>query len=243
MVDVDMGSLVQLSAWAYVVVLGLVAADAVVPLLPSESVVIVGGVLAAEGHLSPWLVLLVAAAGALTGDLLSYTIGRRANRSGRAVADHRGRVGRVLRWASAALEDRGASVIAVARFVPGGRTATTAVAGYIRFPVARFAGAAAAGALLWAAYGTAIGYLGGRAFEDNTLLAVGAGLAVALAVTLLVEGVRRLRHRSPADAPGPVAAGPVATALASGPPTPADPPPPGADRGLAAASPCDGGAP
>jgi membrane protein DedA with SNARE-associated domain len=193
--DVDVASLVSLSAWAYLVVAGVVALDAVFPVLPSESAVIVAGVLAADGHLHPALVVLAAASGALAGDGLSYAVGRRVNRAGRSVDDLGGRLGKALRWAASALDERGASVISVARFVPGGRTATTAVAGYVGFPVARFAVAAGVGAVLWSGYAAGIGFLGGAAFEDDPLLAVAGGIAVAVAVAVGVEAVRSLRHR------------------------------------------------
>jgi len=193
--DVDVASLVSLSAWAYLVVAGVVALDAVLPVLPSESAVIVAGVLAADGHLHPALVVLAAAAGALAGDGLSYAVGRRVSRAGRSVDDLGGRVGRAMRWAAGALEERGGSVISVARFVPGGRTATTAVAGYVGFPAARFVAAAGTGAVLWSAYAAGIGFLGGAAFEDDPLLAVAGGLAVALAITALIEVTRTLLRR------------------------------------------------
>ncbi|HLM63276.1 MAG TPA: VTT domain-containing protein [Acidimicrobiales bacterium] len=231
--DVDPAGLAALSAWAYAVVLLLVAADAVVPLLPGESVVVVGGVLAAEGHLHPLVLLAAAAVGAVAGDAASYALGRRANRAGRPVHDYRGRVGWVLRWASSALDRRGALVIAAARFVPGGRTAATAVAGYVRFPPGRFLVAASCGGVVWAAYGTALGILGGRAFEDRAGLAVAAGLALALAVTGLVEAARRFRARPPVAGgisdprPGSRVLNP---SLAS------------ASVGLVVASPVDGGA-
>src|SRR4051812_42170767 len=73
----------QLTGWAdHWWYLGLIFAlallDAVVPIVPSETAVIIGGVAVATGG-APyplWAVLVVAAAGAFVGDNLSFTIGR-----------------------------------------------------------------------------------------------------------------------------------------------------------------------
>ena len=66
-------------------------------------------------------------------------------------------------------------------------------AGAIRFRFLRFGVYALVAATLWATYAGLVGYLGGRAFAEQPLLAVGAALAGVALVALLVEGVRRLR--------------------------------------------------
>jgi membrane protein DedA with SNARE-associated domain len=63
----DWLSHVQASPLTYVVVLGACALDAVLPIVPSEAVVIAASVLAAKGELSIWLVVLAAAAGGFLG--------------------------------------------------------------------------------------------------------------------------------------------------------------------------------
>src|SRR5215217_1558914 len=88
-----------------------------------------------------------------------------------------------------------ATIIVVARFVPGGRTATTFTAGTVRLAWPRFAAADAVGATLWAAYAAGLGYLGGETFERRPLYAFLFGLGVALLVALAVEAARRLRRR------------------------------------------------
>ena len=80
-----------------------------------------------------------------------------------------------------------------ARFVPGGRTAVTLTAGAIRFRFLRFGVYAVVAAALWATYAGLVGYLGGRAFAEQPLVAVGAALGGVALVALLVEAVRRLR--------------------------------------------------
>ena len=44
------------SSWAYALIFAVVAGDAVLPLLPGETIVVTGGVLATSGDLNPALV-------------------------------------------------------------------------------------------------------------------------------------------------------------------------------------------
>jgi membrane protein DedA with SNARE-associated domain len=51
-------------------------------------------------------------------------------------------------------------------------------------------------ALGWASYAALMGYLGGRAFEDNPLWGLLVGFGLAALTFLVVEVVRRSRARS-----------------------------------------------
>jgi membrane-associated protein len=186
---------VQASPLTYLAVLGACALDAVLPIVPSEAVVIAASVLAAKGELSIWLIALAAAAGGFLGDSGSYVLGRTAGAAaaGRLFRSSKAR-GR-LSWADEALDRHGATIIVVARFIPGGRTATTFTAGMVRLPWPRFAAADAVGATLWAAYAAGLGYLGGETFERRPLYAFLFGLGLALLGALVVEAARRLHAR------------------------------------------------
>ena len=50
--DLDVHDLARLAGWAYLVIFGIAAGDAVFPVLPGETAVILGGVLAAQGNLN-----------------------------------------------------------------------------------------------------------------------------------------------------------------------------------------------
>ena len=156
---------------------------------------IAASVLAAKGELSIWLIALAAAAGGFLGDSGSYLLGRTAGASAARRLFHSPKAKGRLDWAGEALRRHGATIIVVARFVPGGRTATTFTAGTVRLPWPRFAAADAVGASLWAAYAAGLGYLGGETFERRPLYAFLFGLGVALLVALVVETARRLRRR------------------------------------------------
>jgi membrane protein DedA with SNARE-associated domain len=196
--NLDLAHLSQLGGWIYVIVLVVVALDAILPVMPSESVVITGAVLAAAGDASLPLVILAGAAGALGGDLASFLIGRRyqARRVAAGVGGELGgRAGKAVRWAEGQLASHGPGTLLVCRFVPGGRTAATFTAGFVGMPAASFGATAAAGAAIWTLQSALIGFVGGQAFHDNLLLGVGLGVGLGVLVGLAVELVRHPGHR------------------------------------------------
>jgi membrane-associated protein len=183
------------SGWAYVIVLALAVLDAVLPIVPSETAVITAGVVAATGGMNLELVILAAAVGAFLGDNTAYWIGHRFGARARK-RFFRGEKGqRSFEWAERQLDRRGGELIAVARFIPGGRTAVTLSAGTLHFPWRRFAIFDAIAAVLWAAYAALLGYFGGQAFEGAAWKGLIVALATGLALTGLIEVVRWLLKR------------------------------------------------
>jgi membrane-associated protein len=180
--------LVSGSPWTYAVVLGFAALDAVFPLVPSEATAVAAGVLAGAGDLDVALVVGAAAAGALIGDTSAYGVGRSTSRfmSGRLLRGRRA-------WAERMLDERGGYLLVAARFVPGGRTAVTVTAGLTRMRWTRFIRSAALAAGLWATFAVGLGYLGGRAFEDDPWRGLVAAFSLAAAITVAVESARRYR--------------------------------------------------
>lgn len=182
------------SPWIYLLIFGIAAVDGFFPVVPSESLVITAGVYAAGGEPHLGGVIVVAAAGALTGDHISYLIGRTS--SGRLDRWLRpgGRRHTAFRWAGRVLGERGGLILVVARYIPGGRTAATMTMGAVRHPLRSFVPYAVLAAASWGVYSAAIGYLGGRAFEDDPLRGLAAGIGLAITITVTVEGVRCLRR-------------------------------------------------
>jgi membrane protein DedA with SNARE-associated domain len=182
------------STWTYPLLLGICAGDAVIPLLPSESALIVCGIQAARGELSLGWVIVFAALGALIGDNTSYAGGRWLGRpfARRFFSGERAQAR--LDWAQRFLKERGSYVLIVARFIPGGRTATTFTSGlvHLRWPT-RFFPYVLAAAWLWATFAALVGYLGGRTFRDQPVYAVLLAFGIAALVTGVVELVRRYR--------------------------------------------------
>jgi membrane protein DedA with SNARE-associated domain len=178
------GSLVS-----YLIAFGLPCFDAVVPILPSETVIIAFGV-ASAGSSDPriFLILLCAAAGAWAGDNLAYLIGRRFGpwATRRFFSGEKGAARRD--WAERSLHRFDVALIIVCRFIPGGRTAVTLSCGLIGYPWRRFAIATAVAAVIWASYAFFAGRIGGKAFQNMPVV----GFAVAFGGVLVISGLVEL---------------------------------------------------
>ncbi len=182
------------SPWTYAFLLGIAALDVIFPVVPSETSVILGGVLASSGDLVLVLVIAFAASGAILGDNVSYWIGRTL---GERIVERffKGERRKRIDWAEEQIEERGPYLIVVGRFIPGGRTAITLAAGLLRMPWRKFIAFDVAAGIVWATYAALLGYVGGRTFEENPLYGFLIAFAVALAVTGAVEVYRWLRRR------------------------------------------------
>ncbi|MEU8124826.1 DedA family protein [Spirillospora sp. NPDC049024] len=205
------------SPWFYLALFAVAALDGFFPVVPSESMLITGGVYAASGRPELAPVVAVAALGAFAGDHVSYLVGRRAG--GRLVRGARPGTRRhgAFGWARRTMAERGGLILVVARYVPGGRTAVTVTMGAVGFRLRSFSLFAAVAAVSWGLYGALLGYAGGVAFEDDPLKGVAVGLGLALGVTAVVEGARFARRRRrgaarPAEAVEAAEAAEVATA-------------------------------
>jgi membrane-associated protein len=182
--------------WSYPLIFSVAMVDAFFPLVPSETVVIIGGNLAASGDLNLLFVILAGAVGALVGDNISYGIGSWVGEHTvkRWFAGDKAR--KRLEWAERTLDERGAYIILVARFIPGGRVAVTFSSGYIpTFPWRRFIVYDIAACTLWASYAALLGYFGGKTFESRPWLGLLIAFGIALSLGFVVEAVRRYRAR------------------------------------------------
>ena len=182
--------------WFLLIIFGIALLDSVIPLVPSETTVILGGVAAGAGSQNLVLVILAGATGAFCGDNLAYFIGRRfaprINRRAEARAKTRSR----LEWASNQIRKRGGLLLITARFVPGGRTALTITCGLTHQPHAWFAAWIAVAALIWATYAAVLGYVFGSTFQDNHTLAFILAFGAALSVTIVIEVIRHQRVKA-----------------------------------------------
>jgi membrane-associated protein len=183
------------SAWTYGLVFALAALDVLAPIVPSESLLVAAAALSASGRLDVFLVAGAAAAGALLGDNIAFFCGRLLDTRMRRWLEATPRRRERLEWAERQLDRRGGTIIIGARFIPGGRTVTMLAAGLLEMPWRRFVVFDIAAAVIWALYGTAIGYFGGTAFEDEPLIGIGVALALALVAGAVIEVGRRLAGR------------------------------------------------
>jgi membrane-associated protein len=182
------------SALSYAIAVILPALDAILPVLPSETVIIALGV-ATAGSTDPRIALLVACAavGAMLGDNISYWLGRRFGPAVERRFFRGGKGARRRAWAERALGRYGMPLIIVCRFIPGGRTAVTLCCGIVGYPRRRFVIATAVAGLIWATYSFFIGRLGGRAFEDKPWAGLLLAFGATIAVSGVIEAIRRIR--------------------------------------------------
>jgi membrane protein DedA with SNARE-associated domain len=185
------------SGWAYLIVFLLAYLDALVPVVPSETSVITAGVVASTGDLSLAPIVAAAASGAFLGDNTAYFIGARfgSRIEERFLSGEKAR--KRTEWAQQQVRERGGELIAIARFIPGGRTVVTLSAGTLGYPWRLFVLFDAIAAIGWALYASLLGYFGGHAFEaapwKGLLLALGIAFAVAGAIELARWYLKRRR--------------------------------------------------
>jgi len=151
-------------------------------ILPGETAVVLGGVLAATGRVPLWAAAAAGVAGAIGGDCAGYVLGRRYGET--AI---RRRLGKKWDRAHAWLSKNGVFPIFLARFVPFVRTVLPVTAGAIEVPRGRFFPPDIAAGILWGVGSTLLGYFAGRDLEKA--LALGNRVSIGLGVILLAVAV------------------------------------------------------
>ena len=187
--------------WFLAIIFAIAYLDSVIPIVPSETTVILGGVAAGLGEQSLPAVIACGAAGAFLGDNSAYLIGARMSGFIRRNAAKRPKRQARLDWATTQIRSRGGLLLITARFIPGGRTALTLASGITHQPRRWFVGWIALAATIWASYAALLGYFGGKAFADDHTTAFLVAFGTAIGMTVLIEVFRhfRDRHRSVAE--------------------------------------------
>lgn len=184
--------------WFLVVILAIALLDSVIPIVPSETAVILGGVAAGQGDQPLLAVIAAGAVGAFLGDNLAYEIGHRFSHRIAGRAERREKTRKRLDWARASIAERGGMLLITARFIPGGRTGLTITSGLTSQPRLWFIRWIGVAAILWASYAAILGNIFGQQFADNHTLAFVLAFSAALSITILIEIVRHVRKsRSP----------------------------------------------
>jgi membrane-associated protein len=181
--------------WFLGVVFGIALLDSVVPIVPSETTVIIAGVAVSVGETpySLWMVIVAGAVGAFIGDNVAYSLGRAFAGPFERRAQRKPKFGARLEWAEDQIRARGGLLLITARFIPGGRTLLTLSCGITRQRRAWFMGWVAVAVVIWASYAAGLAYVVGKPFEDNHTAAFWTAFGTALGVNVIIELVR---HRS-----------------------------------------------
>ncbi|MEU2205282.1 VTT domain-containing protein [Microbacterium oleivorans] len=194
----DLLTSVAAGPWALPALFALVLADAVLVVVPGEVAVTAAGALAAATGTPPLAaVVAVAAVAAFCGDALCYGVGRFAGVERWGWMRHR-RIHAAFEWAGARLSRGTATVVFTARFIPFARLAVNLTAGATRVPAARYLGAVAVAATVWALYQAVVGAAVGGLLPGSPALAVIVSIAVAiiLGVTIDAAAARWTGRRS-----------------------------------------------
>src|SRR5699024_2438128 len=105
----------------------------------------------------------------------------------------------IFGWAERGLHTRGGSIIVTARFIPGGRTATSLTSGMIGYPRPRFIAFCLLAGLAWAVFIIGIGMAGGYVFQERPLLGVLLGVGLALVLSTLIGHLQNRRTARSAE--------------------------------------------
>ena len=172
---------------AYGVIIVLLTIDAFIPVVPTQALMIGGGILTASGELRLGLLVAAGALGAFAGDAACFGIGRRLARrdaSGGAPArERRGRITKLTRRLTGTMRKHVFLAMLFCRFVPAGRMVASAHAGRSGYSLRRFFSFDLAATTLWASYGALLGHFGGEAIARSAWLPLAV---VAVAAVLLI---------------------------------------------------------
>ena len=163
--------------------------------IPGETALVLGGVLAAQGRVQLLPLIALAIGGAISGDAVGYAVGRRFG-----PALQRSRLGQVVgdqRWRTTEefLLRRGGPAVFIGRFTALLRALVPSAAGMAGLPFRTFALWNAVGGVTWATGFVLVGYGAGASYKKvEQYLGRGALVLTAVVVAALV-GTHLLRRR------------------------------------------------
>jgi membrane-associated protein len=198
------------AAYSLVGVLAFAEAAAFVGfVLPGETAVILGGVLAYRHSVSLAVMVLVVVVAAVGGDSVGYEIGKRYGQRllGLSIFDrHQG----AIESGRQRLSTRGGSAVFLGRFTAFLRAVMPGMAGAARMPYRKFLAWNAAGGIIWGIGFTMLGYAAGASYKTiesyaGKLSDVILGVLVVVAIVLVIRHRRRERDPVPAAAAGEAA--------------------------------------
>ncbi len=185
-----------LGPWALVVMAAflIIETGLLFPFLPGDSLIFTVALLAPALNLPLWLVILVAAAAAITGDQIGFEIGRRR---GRRLFRPDARIfkTRYLDEADSFFARWGRGAIVLARFVPIVRTFIAPAIGASKLRRRTFTIWNALGGILWAVLlGVAGFFLGKIPVVASNVELIGVGIVVISVVPIVIAGLVRRRR-------------------------------------------------
>ncbi len=198
-VDKYLGTVIeQYGTMVYMVLFAIVFCETglvVLPFLPGDTLLFIGGAFCATGAMNPWLLCALLIVAAVTGNTVNYWVG---SAIGHKVFthDYKWLDKAALHKTHAFYENHGGKTIVLARFVPIVRTFAPFVAGVSDMTFAKFQVFNIAGAALWVVGLVAAGFFFGNipVIRDhlNTIVLIGVGAAV---IPLALGGVWKMGRK------------------------------------------------
>ncbi|HEX8306728.1 MAG TPA: DedA family protein [Jatrophihabitans sp.] len=185
---------------AYALVGGLAFGEAALFfgfLLPGETAVIIGGVLAYQQSVSLTVMSLVVVTAAILGDSVGYEVGKRYGGrllGTRIFARHQ----EAIAGAQGFLRRSGGRAVFLGRFTAFLRAVMPGMAGAARMPYRKFLIFNALGGITWGLGFTLLGYLAGASYHRLELYAGRFSQAILLVVLVAVAILLIRRHRAKA---------------------------------------------
>lgn len=178
-------------ALSYLWIFLLIAGDAVIPILPGETVLNAASTSAsAGGELLLPLIIIAGALGAIVGDSTLFALARRNRRRVQPQLEKARSNERVVSALDYLGENRKVLLV-FARYVPGLRFVVNATFGLSDLPYLKFLPWSALGAILWSSYTCLLAYWVGSTIEDYPL----ASVIISGAITTALISVLFLRER------------------------------------------------
>lgn len=184
-------------ALGYAGIFGLVFAESglfVGFFLPGDSLLFTAGLLAQQGFLDLFTLILLSVIAAILGDSVGYAFGRKVGKSLFAKEQNKLFRPEYVTRAKAFYERYGAKTIVLARFVPIVRTFAPILAGVGAMPYPLFLTYNVLGALLWSISLPVLGYFLGNLVPniDHFILPV---IGIIIVLSVLPPAIEYLRHR------------------------------------------------
>jgi undecaprenyl-diphosphatase len=172
-------------------------------LVPGETALIVGGVVAHGGALPLWTVIAAGVTGAALGDQIGYRVGARFGQRLLARLPRRVRASGELDRALDLLRRRGAVAVVLGRWAAALRALIPGLAGMSGMAAGRFTAANLLGGTAWACAVAVLGYLAGAGYRTlERRLGLGGEIVLGLVALLVAVWVwRARRHRRAAGTP------------------------------------------
>lgn len=151
--------------------------------LPGDSLLFTAGILAAEGYLNIYLLLILLTAAAIIGDSVGYTIGRRLGPRIFTKEESLLFNKKHIQKAQDYFDKHGPKTIIIARFIPIIRTFAPTLAGVGKMHYGKFLLYNVVGGVLWVGLLTILGYYLGLKV-DNIETFILPGVAIIILVSM-----------------------------------------------------------